>query len=107
MRVWYCWLLGDSSLPGTYPVTPARDQLAVYLTHLAHGQTLVELKNTYGQSEATHRKSIQRVSAALVAKFQSFITTPPTADELATWEAFNRYHVVFRSLVSLSRHSIL
>ena len=47
MRVWYCWLLGDSSLPGTYPVTPARDQLAVYLTHQAHGQTLVELKNTY------------------------------------------------------------
>lgn len=80
--------------PGTYATKPVEDQLAVFLDHLAFGGQLLPLSDSYGMAESTVKKSIARVSKALIKHFHTAVR-PPTADEVTAWDEYNfrKFHL--------------
>jgi len=89
-----CVCGAHSYYPGTYATKPVEDQLAVFLDHLAFGGQLLPLSDSYGMAESTVKKSIARVSKALIKHFHTAVR-PPTADEVTAWDEYNfrKFHL--------------
>lgn len=78
---------------GAYAGMPAEQQLALYLTHLAVGNQQASLSREFECSKSTVRRSILRVSSALIVRFRGMIRLPTDAEARAAAQ-FNleRYH---------------